>query len=230
MGRARSAEGQALFRLISAVLLFFAFVCFNRKAVPAEEEEVGKVEPAEMQAHVKIATPRPGELPVQLHTLGTVAARQQQPAAIAAIVAGPILKVEVQDGQEITSGTVLIRLDDRPFRQALAKTEGALRAARSDLQMALDGGLDAKQADADLAAAQADIAAKQARREAERQAALFKDQMASEKATLQGKQRCAHHCRFRPPLPPVGRFGRSVCQYLCHWPVSFSTDTRNQLD
>jgi len=188
MGRTRPGKGRALLRRVAVLLFSVAFACLGRIAVAAEEEETEKVEPADMQARVKVVKPRPGELPIQLHTLGTVAARQQIPAAICCIVTGIVRTVEVRDGQEVTSGTLLVRLDDRSFRQALAKTEGASRAARSDLQMALDGGLDAKQADADLAAAQAAITAKQAQREAERQAALFKDQMASEKAATEARQ------------------------------------------
>jgi membrane fusion protein (multidrug efflux system) len=52
---------------------------------------------------------------------------------IAPKVAGYIVKLEVSDNQLVHAGDVIARLDDRDYRAALAKTEGAVAAARATL-------------------------------------------------------------------------------------------------
>jgi len=48
-------------------------------------------------------------------------------------VAGYIAKLEVTDNQRVRAGDVLARLDDRDYRAALAKAEGAVAAAQAAL-------------------------------------------------------------------------------------------------
>src|SRR5438477_4374314 len=52
---------------------------------------------------------------------------------IAPKVAGFILEVAVADNQPVHAGDLLVRLDDRDYRAALAKAEGAVAAARAAL-------------------------------------------------------------------------------------------------
>ena len=169
-------------------LIFSLMLIFSRTSLGAEEAEEKEVSPAELQPRVKLAKPQAGELPIQLHAVGVVIARAQAPAVVAATIAGVIGNVLVLDGQTVTSGTIAVKLNDQYQREALAKAEAGLRAAKSDLRNAVEGGLAAKQADADLAAAQAEITAKVARREAERQASLFKEQLTSDKAATEARQ------------------------------------------
>jgi len=77
-------------------------------------------------------------------------------------VAGYIAQVAVVDNQQVKAGDVLLRLDDRDFRAALAKTEGAVAAQRAlianlDATRALQQALIA-QARAGIAATGAEIA------------------------------------------------------------------------
>ena len=52
---------------------------------------------------------------------------------IAPKVAGYIAKLEVRDNQPVHAGDVIARLDDRDYRAALAKAEGAVAAAQATL-------------------------------------------------------------------------------------------------
>ncbi|MES2351521.1 MAG: HlyD family secretion protein [Pseudomonadota bacterium] len=52
---------------------------------------------------------------------------------VAPKVAGYIAKLEVTDNQHVHAGDVLARLDDRDYRAALAKAEGAVAAAQATL-------------------------------------------------------------------------------------------------
>src|SRR6185312_11091730 len=81
---------------------------------------------------------------------------------IAPKVAGFIAEVAVADNQAVHAGDLLVRLDDRDYRAALAKTEGAVAAAQAAL-----ANLDANrrlqeaviaQAAAEVAAADAEVA------------------------------------------------------------------------
>jgi len=52
---------------------------------------------------------------------------------VAPRVAGLIAEVAVTDNQAVRAGDVLVRIDDRDYRAALAKAEGAVAAARATL-------------------------------------------------------------------------------------------------
>jgi len=158
------------------------------RAMENEEEAAPAVAPTEMQAKVKVETIQSGELPVEIHAIGTVVPRRQTPTSVVSWIGGIVSSVEVRDGQMVNSGTVLLRLDARAVKNALAKADAGLRAAEAELQKALNGGLDAAQADLDVAASQAAVTARQARQESDRQAALLAENLTSEKAATIARQ------------------------------------------
>ena len=53
---------------------------------------------------------------------------------IAAEISGVILEVAVQENQRVEKGQLLFRLDDQPFRLALAKAEAEMESARAEIQ------------------------------------------------------------------------------------------------
>ena len=75
---------------------------------------------------------------------------------IAPKVAGFIAEVAVTDNQAVHAGDLLVRLDDRDYRAALAKTQAAVEAAQAGLDN-LDAARRLQQAE--IAAAQAGIGA-----------------------------------------------------------------------
>ena len=83
------------------------------------------------------ATPR--DIPIRLAALGTVQALNS--VTLRAQVEGVLLEVAVTEGQEVTAGTVVARIDPRPYAAALAQAEAKraqdqalLANARVDLQ------------------------------------------------------------------------------------------------
>jgi membrane fusion protein (multidrug efflux system) len=57
-------------------------------------------------------------------------------APISARVAGHVIDVVVRDNQEVQAGDVLVRLDTRDYRVALAEARASVETARADLQNA----------------------------------------------------------------------------------------------
>ncbi len=100
---------------------------------------------------------------------------------IAPKVAGLIAEVAVTDNQAVHAGDLLVKLDDRDYRAALAKATGAVAAqqaalANLDATRRLQESMIA-QAEAEVAAAEAEVA--RSRSDVERYRRLASDQWAS---------------------------------------------------
>jgi membrane fusion protein (multidrug efflux system) len=61
---------------------------------------------------------------------------QAAQAAISTNVAGRVVEIDVHENQRVQRGDVLFRLDDRPFRIAVAEAEAKLSAARLQIRAA----------------------------------------------------------------------------------------------
>jgi multidrug efflux system membrane fusion protein len=88
---------------------------------------------------VQVATAERRDVPVILQATGTV--EPIQTAQVAAQVDGIIEQVAFREGDEVSQGQVLFRIDPRPYQAALAQAEAAL--AR-DLAMLESAGRDAQ--------------------------------------------------------------------------------------
>jgi membrane fusion protein (multidrug efflux system) len=55
-------------------------------------------------------------------------------ASIATELSGPIVEVPVQENQRVSRGQLLFRLDDQPYRLALAKIEAELETQRAEIR------------------------------------------------------------------------------------------------
>ena len=60
-------------------------------------------------------------------------------APIASRVSGPVLEVKVTDNQAVGSGTLLVQIDPRDYRVAVARAEADLADARAASQAATTG-------------------------------------------------------------------------------------------
>jgi membrane fusion protein (multidrug efflux system) len=58
-------------------------------------------------------------------------------APVSARVAGTVVEILVNDNQDVTSGDVLVRLDPRDYRVALAQARASVEAAQGELQNAI---------------------------------------------------------------------------------------------
>lgn len=83
-------------------------------------------------APVVVATAALRDMPVEIHTFGTVEASTT--VTIRAQVTGMLSEVCFEEGQDVAAGQVLFRIDARPFEAALHQAEAAL--ARSEAQRA----------------------------------------------------------------------------------------------
>jgi len=94
---------------------------------------------------------------------------------ISAQVAGPIIEVAVAENQHVDRGDVLYRIDDAPYRVALARAEAELRSTGDDIESQK---ATYRQMAEELALARADAA--YAEKTFERQAALARNNVASQ--------------------------------------------------
>jgi membrane fusion protein (multidrug efflux system) len=95
--------------------------------------------------------------------------------AVSADVAGPVVEIAVKDNQRVVAGDLLFRIDDEPFRIALAAAEAQLGTVRNDIA-ALQATF--RQRLADIRQAEADIAWYE--REFQRQRELAQRNVASQ--------------------------------------------------
>jgi membrane fusion protein, multidrug efflux system len=95
--------------------------------------------------------------------------------AVTAEVSGPIVEVDVRENQHVEPGQVLFRLDEQPFRIALAQADARLRKADNDVR-ALKASYRQKQQELELAQKDVTFAAQ----EFQRQAKLAKRDFASQ--------------------------------------------------
>lgn len=85
---------------------------------------------------VKVATAATTSLAVTVDAPGTVTALDQR--GVYAPTAATIAKLEVSDGDEVTAGQVLVRLNTGPLKLAVAQAEAALATARAQVGAAAD--------------------------------------------------------------------------------------------
>ncbi len=93
---------------------------------------------------------------------------KQDMVSVTPEVTGPITKIFVKDGQNVKAGDPLFRIDEEPYRLAIANAEAALAQAQANVS-ALSNSADLS--GADIAAAREDIGFAQSR--FERQQALM---------------------------------------------------------
>lgn len=182
----------------AAPAVWFALVRPARvRAADEDEAPAPKIALGDLEAHVKVVAARAGELPVRLRALGVIVAAPDAPCCVVARVAGPVTAVEARDGQAVAAGAVLVRLDERPARDAAARATAALQAAEAERARASGGGLDVMQAELDVAAAQAQVTAEQAAKEADRQEGLLAEHLAAEKAATEARSAADAAARAR---------------------------------
>jgi len=163
-----------------AALCLAALAC--RRSEEGEETEA----PSGPKA-VRCAPLQTGSVRDVIELRGTIAPPPDRDAQVAPQVAGRILKVEVREGDAVSAGQVVARIDDAPLLDAARKAEAGLARAKADRENAVatlarvqrvwEHGIaprqelddaKAKEASAGADEAEAEAAADQARREVER--------------------------------------------------------------
>ncbi|MCX7011065.1 MAG: efflux RND transporter periplasmic adaptor subunit [Candidatus Sumerlaeota bacterium] len=174
------------------VLGFLAHQALVGRA-PAEGESAESAGGEEVETEARVATDvvQRGALPLTMQALGRVVSPRQARASIVALSPGVVTEIPLRAGEEVTSGTVLLKFDARACEAGLAKARAALASAEKELDYAEKSGLDQQQAELNLAAAQARVAADQTRREADQLAQLYAKSLTSEKASREAAQKAA---------------------------------------
>lgn len=151
---------------------------------------------------VRTAVAEARTMPIELRAVGRIVANRS--VAIRAQVAGPIVKVHFREGATVREGDLLLEIDPRPHRAALAEAEARLAQDRAR----------AENARAD-ATRYADLVEKEfvtrQQHDAARAAALAAEaQVLADEAAVQRARLNLSHATVRAPLS--GRTGRLLVQ------------------
>lgn len=100
-----------------------------------DENEAGE---ATNPAVVEVTLTRVTRAPISriISISGTVTALPNQDVRVSAMVAGRVSELPVAEGDRITAGQLVARIDDRPLRDQLAQAEASLAQARANLENA----------------------------------------------------------------------------------------------
>ncbi len=124
----------------------------------------------------------------ELKATGVIEARS---AVLAPEVGGRVLEVLVEEGERVTAGQPLVRLDDALLSAQMAQAQAALEAAQANLEL-LEAGVPQEQivaAEAQLAAAEASLEAARASLSALTQSARPEEVTALRRALAQARAR-----------------------------------------
>jgi multidrug efflux system membrane fusion protein len=192
-----------LFLLLLAAVLAGGWWWWNRSASTAQEApraRTGARGPGAaggVQVPVTIATATQRDLPLTLDALGTVQALAS--VVVRPQVEGQLMEVLFREGQDVTAGEILARIDDRTYRAALAQAEAKkaydaaqLANARVDLtryqQLLQASGVTRQQVDTQRA-----------------QVAMFEAQIQQDQAAIDSARTQLDYTTIRSPID--GRIG-----------------------
>lgn len=127
------------FWIIAIVLLFAALgvrgLVKSRQAAASARVSAPAEAPPLQFLSSDLLTAAPRELRQTLSVTGSLRAINQ--AAVKARVAGEVKEVLVREGEAVTAGQVLVRMDESDYRARQAQSEAALVAARGQLDIAV---------------------------------------------------------------------------------------------
>lgn len=192
MGEARSRRRKSRSvarRPLAAFALLMSLL--TARAVAGEGDEPA----ADTRATVRVRSPRPGTLPLTIHSLGRIVAMRETPSVVQARSAGPVAEIVVRDGARVRKGDPLIKMDARAASATLKKARSSLALAQAEELHADEWGIAEERTQLQIAAKAAKTKAAQAGLERDRLAALLEKQLVSEKAASEALQSAAEAAR-----------------------------------
>ena len=141
---------------------------------------------------VRVATAETRDVPVAVHTIGTVLANSL--VTIKSQVDGPLLSAGFKEGQMVKKGDLLFSIDPAPFEAALRQSQAQVERDRAQLVSA--------QADADRAVmlAQRGIVSEQQRDQLVATAKALSATIAADSAALERAQLNLNYTTIRSPI------------------------------
>jgi len=118
---ARISARRILIRAAGAAALAFAMLVILEPIGVAQESKAGKAGRDAAAIPVTVATATQRDIPVRLQAIGNV--EPFATVALKARVDGQIVEVNFREGQEVRQGSVLFKIDSRPFEAALRQAE-----------------------------------------------------------------------------------------------------------
>ncbi|HUA64782.1 MAG TPA: efflux RND transporter periplasmic adaptor subunit [Alphaproteobacteria bacterium] len=122
---------------VIVVIVIIALLTHRHSAQPASPR--GRGGGANGPVTVSTATAQTGSMGIYIEALGTVT--PVYTVSVEARVAGQIMKVEYQEGQDVRVGDPLVDIDPRPYQAAVLQAKGQLehdKALLADAQLDLD--------------------------------------------------------------------------------------------
>ncbi|MBW1980064.1 MAG: efflux RND transporter periplasmic adaptor subunit [Deltaproteobacteria bacterium] len=117
---------------ILAMLAIVFLVAALAVLIKKRQSELAQMKPASTYpAVVKVAAVTSGELELWVPYLGEIVPVTEN--AIASKVSGFIEKIPVNEGDKVTSGTIIVQIDDREIQEKLRQISAQIQEARSNL-------------------------------------------------------------------------------------------------
>lgn len=112
--RLRTSRSAIVITVLLLGLAGLTYLAFRPSSKPSE---AGRRGGDQTPVPVLVATSQQRDIPVYLDGLGTVQAFNQ--VSVRAQIDGPLLEVRFKEGQDVTKGDVLARIDPRPYQASL---------------------------------------------------------------------------------------------------------------
>lgn len=110
----------------------WAIAC-SRKSAEGEDAKSGSAEPV---AEVTVTQVARADISSTLTITGTIAGLPNQDVKVSSLVSGRVAQMLVAEGDHVTQGQALAKIDDRPFLDQIRQAEAGVEQAKANLENA----------------------------------------------------------------------------------------------
>jgi RND family efflux transporter MFP subunit len=128
------ARGSLLASGAAFVLAFTLAGCSHKAGGDAEEGGGEKAPPAVVEVTLTKVTR--ADISQDIAISGNIAALPNRDVRVSSLVAGRVAELSVAEGDHVTAGQLIAKIDDRPIRDQLQQAEAAVAQAQANLENA----------------------------------------------------------------------------------------------